>query len=103
MEEEYRPRIDTEAPEDGIVHQKMIKSCATCTHLQVCLQPGHPPTAGDLVSWLLAHENVVEVSCEAGRIRYNSGREKRYKTKYPLTIKPDEEAECPDYEGPDNA
>jgi hypothetical protein len=84
-----------------VTHQKMIKSCRAgngCVHLKVCLQPSHPPTAEDTTSWLLAHENVVEVWCAAGRIRYNSGNEKRYKTKYPLTIEPEEDAECPDFE-----
>ena len=99
MDEEYRPRVDTPAPEDGQTHQKMIKLCLGCTHLKVLLQPGHPPTSDDPVSWLLAHENIVEVRCAAGRIRYNDGREKRYKTKYPLTIQPDEDADCIDFEG----
>lgn len=84
-----------------VTHQKMIKLCRTCIHLKVCLQPSHPPAVDDTTSWLLAHENVVEVWCEAGRIRYNSGNEKRYKTKYPLTIEPEDDAECPDYEEPE--
>lgn len=99
MDEEYRPRVDTPAPEDGETHQKMLKRCMRCAHLQILLQPGHPPTADDPVSWLLAHENIVEVRCDAGRIRYNSGREKRYKTKYPVTIEPDGDADCIDFEG----
>lgn len=99
-EDDYRPRLDTPVPEDGRTHQKMIKSCLLgCSHLEVLLQPGHPPTAEDLVSWLLAHENIVEVRCKAGRIRYNSGGEKRYKTKYPLTIDPEKDADCPDFDG----
>ena len=90
-----------EEVEEGVTHQKMIRSCRSCIHLMVCLQPSHPPTTEDTTSWLLAHENVVEVWCAAGRIRYNSGKEKRYKTKYPLTITPDEDADCPDYEKPE--
>lgn len=98
MDEEYRPRSSTPEPEDGATHQKMIKRCLRCINLKVLLQPGHPPTSDDQVSWLLAHENIVEVRCDAGRIRYNSGGEKRYKTKYPLTIEPDEDSDCDDFE-----
>lgn len=98
MGEDYQPRLDTAAPEDGAVHQKMIKRCLRCIHLKVLLQLGHPPASDDHVSWLLAHENIVEVRCAKGRIRYNSGGEKRYKTKYPLTIEPDEDSDCADFE-----
>ncbi len=99
MDEDYRPRVDTPAPEDGQTHQKMIKCCMRCPNLKVLLQPSHPPTVDDPVSWLLAHENIVEVRCAAGRIRYNSGGEKRYRTKYPLTVEPDEDVDCIDFEG----
>lgn len=98
MTDEYKPRVDTPAPEDNEIFPKMVKSCLLCVHMEVCLQPGHPPTTEDPFSWLLAHENVVEVRCSKGRIRYNAGGEKRYKTKYPLTIEPDEDWECPDFE-----
>lgn len=97
-DDDYKPREDAPEPDDGVTHQTMIKSCLRCVNLTVCLQPGHPPAAGDLLSWLLAHENVVEVRCDAGRIRYNNGREKRYKTKYPLTIEPELDTDCPDFE-----
>jgi len=99
MTDEYKPRVDTPEPEDGQTFQKMLKDCLRCAHMEVCLQPGHPPTPTDSFSWLLAHENVVEVRCGRGRIRYNSGGEKRYKTKYTLTIEPDADEECPDFKG----
>lgn len=99
MGDDYSPRTDTPAPEDGQTHQKMIPACLGCARLKVLLQPGHPPTSDDPLSWLLAQENIVEVRCSAGRIRYNSGGEKRYKTKYPLTIEPEEGADCIDFEG----
>lgn len=98
MDEDYQPRLETPAPEDGVIYRKMIKHCLKCTNFKVLLLPGHPPASDDPVSWLLAHENIVEVRCAAGRIRYNSGGEKRYKTKYPVTIEPDEDADCVDFE-----
>lgn len=96
---DLRPiRESTPPPEDGVTYSKLLKRCADCMKLRVHMLHDHPINIEDEISWLCALENVAEVRCAAGRIRYKDGSEKSYKTKYAVVVESDRDEDCPDYD-----
>lgn len=88
-------------PEDGIVHPKMLKKCKLCMHLRMRIFHPHPPSLDDSIAWFTAEDSVQEIYCRKGRIRYRDGSEKSYRSKHGVRLKPDIDAECPDYDPDD--
>lgn len=88
-------------PEDGVVHPKMLKKCQMCMHLRIRLFHPHPPTTDDTISWFTAEQNVEEIFCRKGRIRFRDGREKTYRSKHGVRLNPDIDRDCPDFDPDD--
>lgn len=87
--------------EDFVTYRKLLKRCRSCMQLKLRLEHTSPPNLDSRISWWLAEENIQEMFCAKGRLRYSDGREKRYTSKYPLRVECDLDADCPDYDPDD--